>query len=141
MTKKTTSPPRPTLQTKASTATPATVTSSPTTFCLPDADVDDEEDEDVDLINELEAELMAPESPVLAAATLPSMPPLPPPPKQKKKKRRSKKTLADVLGVDFVDEEKLHAKFESLVAESRMRTGVTAAHFTAPEPGSGSECS
>lgn len=88
----------------------------------PDADVGD--DENLDLIDELEAELMAPESPVLATAALP---PLPPPSKEKKKKRRRKKTLAEKLGVEFVDEEKLQAEFESLVAESRMRTGATGA--------------
>ncbi|KAK7921345.1 hypothetical protein PG985_009367 [Apiospora marii] len=102
---------------------------------LPDADVGD--DQDMSLIDEMEAELIAPESPVLAAAALPPMPPPPPPRKEKKKKIRRKKTLAEKFGVDFLDEDKMQAEFESLVAESRIRTGVTAAPSAAPETGSG----
>ncbi|KAK8133726.1 hypothetical protein PG984_005738 [Apiospora sp. TS-2023a] len=113
----------------------------PNDLCLSVADVDAEvdDDKDVDLAIKLEAELVASESPVLAAAAPPPMPPPPPPRKQTVKKRRRKRTIAEVLGVKFVDEEKLHAEFESLVAESRMRTGITGTLPTAPEPVSGGE--
>ncbi|KAK8087214.1 hypothetical protein PG994_002188 [Apiospora phragmitis] len=92
--------------------------------------------------DDLEAELKAePDFPALPAAAFALLPPGP----LKKKKKRRKKTLAEKLGVDSVDKEKLQAEFEALVAESRERvsTGVgmdggTAAPGSALHPDHGS---
>ncbi|KAK7980407.1 hypothetical protein PG989_012864 [Apiospora arundinis] len=132
----------------------------------PPPDLNDGEDIDEDLIKELEAELLAPDSPVpdpaaedidedlikeleaefppdLAPVALPPLP-LPRIPKKKKKPNRSKNLASYPLSMHGkFDAEKLDAEFQALVAQSRRDIGIGAGSTVppsqpAPDPGSSS---